>query len=209
MQLRLLADGDGGEHAAQAGVVRGEQDAPRERVDRRAADERVAVEVAVDGGEVAQVGEQHEQHGREVEVLGEARSGLGGTRARISGPRARAVRLGVAVGDRGEGREPGLHLREVLVPAGQVEVAERLLDGRVARHDHVPGLPVPAVGREPGGVEEAVQDVVGHRLAAGSRGRRRSCGGPRSDPCARHYDPGNGSKVVSTITKGTRACTTS
>ena len=33
--------------------------------------------------------------------------------------------FGVAVGHRRERREPGLHLREVLVPAGEVEVAER------------------------------------------------------------------------------------
>ncbi len=74
----------------EADVVRGEQQAPRERVDGRAADQRVAVEVAVEGGEVAQVGEEHEQHRHLVEELGEARRRRAALAAN-SGARARAA----------------------------------------------------------------------------------------------------------------------
>ena len=145
----------------------GEQQAPRERVDRRAAHHRVAVEVAVEGGEVAQVGEEDQQHRRLVESLGEP-GAAAPPRRELRRPGARH-RFGVAVGDRGERREPGLHLRQVLVPAGQVEVAQRLPGGGIAHHDHVPRLAVAAVGREPGGVEQPVEDLVGHRVRRESR----------------------------------------
>ena len=120
--------------------------------------------------------------------------------------------LGVVVGDRGEGGEPGLHLREVLVPTGQVEVAQRLLDRRVARHDHVPGLPVPAVRREPGGVEEPVDDLVGHRVGPEVTDGAGACGGPRSDPwpdTTGHADRVYARSARSDDTEDRTACTTS
>ena len=67
----------------------GEEQAPRERVDRRAADQRVPVEVAVEGGEVAQVREQHQERGDLVEVLREP--GAAAPRSANSGARARAT----------------------------------------------------------------------------------------------------------------------
>jgi hypothetical protein len=161
-QLGLLADGDGRHDAPEADVVGREQEAPRERVDRRAADQRVPVEVAVEGGEVAEIGGEHQEQRHLVELLGEPRRGRTPLRE-LAGACPRRG-LGVAVGDGRERREPGLHLRQVLVPPREVEVAQRDARVGIAHDDHVPRLAVPTVRREPGRVEQLVQDVVGHRL---------------------------------------------
>ena len=57
----------------------GQEDAPGERVDRGASHQRVVAAVAVDGGQIGEVGHQH-QHDRDlVEMLGKATRSLGGS----------------------------------------------------------------------------------------------------------------------------------
>ena len=112
------------QHPAEPDVVRGEQDRPREGVHRGPADERVAVLVAVDRRERAQVRE-HDAAGRAPRPA--ARRTRGSPRPcgrERPGPLERRG-LGGAVGDRCEGHEAGPCDREVLVPARRVEVAQR------------------------------------------------------------------------------------
>ena len=160
--LGLAPDHHRGHDPAQSFGACRQQQAPHEGVHRGPAHEGVAVEVAVDGGQLAQVGEHHEERRDLVEVLGEP------ARARPRAPAATASAsvegpsLGVVVGDRGPRHEPGRALRQVLVPAREIEVAQGRLACRVAHHDGTPRLAVAAVGREPGRVEETVEDVVVH-----------------------------------------------
>ncbi len=67
------------------------------------------------------------------------------------------------VGDHRPGGQSGTDLGEVLVPTRQVGVPHRPPEARVLDHDDPPCLPVAAVRCEPGGVEEAVEGLVGDR----------------------------------------------
>jgi hypothetical protein len=105
--------------------VGGQQQAPHERVDRRPADQRVAAQVPVGGGEQSQVGQDDGHHGHPVEVRGElARIQLGtlGGEARLGACDRR--RLGRPVAE----RCPGLHtvapLLQVLDPPRHVQVTD-------------------------------------------------------------------------------------
>src|SRR5205823_1001782 len=75
------------------------------------------------------------------------------------------------------GDQPRRPLRQVLVPAGQIEVAERTSPVGVAQHDHAPPLAVATARREAGGVEDPVDHVVadrvGFELAHGAGGAER------------------------------------
>ena len=156
---------------AEALGARREQQVPRERVHGRAAREGVAVHVAVDCRERPEVDDEHEHRGDLVEVLGEAAGAGGRLRGELVGVGHRA-RLGLAVGDGRPGHEAVRAHREVSVPVAEVDVADRAPRRRVAHDDDPPSLAVPAARREARGVEDAVEDVVGHRITA--RLRRRS-----------------------------------
>ena len=74
------------------------------------------------------------------------------------------ARLGVAIRDRRPGRETGASHGEVLVPTGEVDVAERPSGLGILQHHHAPALAVAATRREPSVVEDASDDFVGDRL---------------------------------------------
>ena len=156
--LVLAAHGHGGHHAGEALGPRGQQQAPDERVDGGPAGEGVARQVAVDGGERGQVGEDEEEGGRGLERLGEAGCrgpGLG-ERRRVGDGR----RLGRPVGHRRPGHQPGRHHGQVLVPPAEIQLTEGDAGRGVLHHDHPPALAVAAARREAGGVEQAGQHLV-------------------------------------------------
>ena len=153
--LLLAPDHHRGDDPAEALVTGGQQDAPHERVDGGAAGERVAIQVAVDRSERAEVGQHGEQDRHLVEVLGEAARARGGVGRDVGGPTVDGLPLGLAVGHGREGHHAGRADREVVVPDGLVELPETGADGRVA-HDHdPPRLAVATARREASGVEDA------------------------------------------------------
>ena len=101
-------------------LARGQEQVPGERVHGRGAGERVAVEVAVDGGERTEVDEHREEHRHRVEPLGEAVGTRGGGDRRRRRRSRRLRRRGRC--ERRPRREPGGALGEVLVPAVEVGV---------------------------------------------------------------------------------------
>ena len=69
-----------------------------------------------------------------------------------------------AVGEGRPRRQPGGALRQVLVPAGEIRVAQPAADQGVLHDDGAPALAVPAARREAGDVEDPCECRVGHRL---------------------------------------------
>ena len=95
----------------------------------------------------------------------------------------------LAVGHRGPRHQPDAGHRQVLVPTGQVEVPDRAALTGVLDHHDPPALAVAAAGGEPGGVQDAIQHVVGHRIrqevthcAGGAKGLGQIHGAAAYDP---------------------------
>ena len=114
---RLVPHHHGGHHPGQALGPGRQQDAPGERVDRGAAHHGVVVDVAVDGGQPGQVGQEHQHDRNLVEVLGEPTRALGSGRGQAGGvghaPGALSSRSVTAA----HGVSPAADLGQVLVPA--------------------------------------------------------------------------------------------
>ena len=165
----LLAHGHGGHDAAETLGPGGQQQAPDEGVDGGAAGERIARQVAVDGGERGQVGQHEEECGHGLERLGEAGRGrpcLGeGCGAGDGG------RLGLQVGHRCPGHQAGRSHGQVLVPSAEVQVAQRGAGGGVLHDDHPPALPVATARGEAGRVEQSSQHFVVDGLGMELAGR--------------------------------------
>src|SRR5664279_676819 len=160
LDRRLVPHHHGGHDPGQALGPGGQQDAPRERVDRCSADQGVMVRIAVDGGQPGEVG-QEDEHDRDlVEVLGEPTRangcGLGDGRGTCDRPV-----LQLAVGDHRPRGEAGRHLGQVLVPAGKVDVPHGPAEGWVLHQNDPPGLAVAPVGCESGVVQHPVDRLVG------------------------------------------------
>ena len=125
---------------------------------------RVAVVVAIDGGQGGQVGQHQQEGGRRVERLGQTRCR---SRCRVSccsfgklvGVAGR-LGLGGPVGDGGPRDQPGTVQSEVLVPAGQIQITQGAAHRRVLDDDHPPTLAIAATGSEAGRIEQAVEDII-------------------------------------------------
>ena len=64
----------------------------------------------------------------------------------------------------GRALELGAMVRRVLIPSGEVVLAQRLLTRGVADHDGPPGLDIAPGGCPAGGLENAMQNLVGNRV---------------------------------------------
>ena len=69
-------------------------------------------------------------------------------------------RLGGPVGDRGPRDQPGTVDGQVLVPSGQVQIAQGAAGRGVFDDDHPPTLAIAATGSEAGRIEQAVEDGI-------------------------------------------------
>ncbi|MDX6717719.1 MAG: hypothetical protein QOH30_4277 [Baekduia sp.] len=116
LHLVLPTDGHRGDHSPEAFLPRRKHHVPHERVHGRAARERVARQVAIDGRERAEIGQHHQQHRHLVEVLGEAFA-----TAHVVG-RRNGAGLRLSIRDRSPGRQAHHPLREVLVPGREVQI---------------------------------------------------------------------------------------
>ena len=95
-------------------------------------------------------------------MLGEPTWSAGCSRRLLAGA-TECPALSRLVGDGRPRDEPCGDQREVLVPTGEVEVAELAPRVPVSHDDHLPALPVSAARGEASGVEDLVDEVVGHR----------------------------------------------
>ena len=95
----------------------GEQEAPHEGVDGCAADQRVAGQVAVDGGERREVGEHEQEGGRRSRVS--AKPGVAAPASANCAALARAEASASRSVTRGPGHQAGRCQGQVLVPAGR------------------------------------------------------------------------------------------
>ena len=157
----LLPDQHGGKHTAQTFGPGREQDAPRERVHRGPAGEGVSVEIAVDRGQCAQIGEHDQQHWHPVEVGGKALAGRG---EQFVGGRRHGRGLDVDVVARRPRPQAGRAHGQVVAPARQVKIAEQGPGVGILDQHHVPGLGVCAAGRESRRIQDARHHLVGDRV---------------------------------------------
>ncbi len=106
-----------------------------------------------------------------------AKPGLAAPAAANSAAWAAAAASGRPVGQRVHRDQSGRAHGQVLVPAGEVEIAQGLPLFGILDHDDPPALPVAARRSETGRVEQACEHLVGHgvgvELARCSRGAQR------------------------------------